>query len=138
MLFINNLYFIFFYFILFYLILFLCFVYNCNVATIFCFNFNIIFNFTFHYFLLLIFYTYSILFIFVSCCWLQCKHQYFVYFNSISFTYFPISIFLFNNSVSFHFCVVSTIAMWTLMPIFCFNSFLIHFPLLHFLIIYTQ
>ena len=93
----------------------------CNVDTIFCFNFNFIFNFIFHS-------INFILFIFLLCWWLQCKHscQYFVYFNSIfnsiSFTSFSIYIFLFNNFISFPLCVVSTTAMWTLMPIFCFNS----------------
>ena len=59
------------------------------------------------------------------CWWLQCKHsyQYFVYFNSIfnSIYLYSIYIFQFNNFISFPFCVVSTTAMWTLMPIFCFN-----------------
>ena len=60
----------------------------------------------------------------------------FYYFNSIfDFIYlFSIYIFLFNNFISSPFCVVSTTAMWTLMPIFCF--ILIYFLLLHFLFIF--
>ena len=114
-------YFILFYLISFYFILSYFIFVLCNVDTIFCFYFNFIFNFIFHS-------INFILFIFLLCWWLQCKHscQNFVYFNSISnsisFTSFSIYIFLFNNFISFPLCVVSTTAMWTLMPIFCFNS----------------
>ena len=94
---------------------------------IFCFNFNSIsIHFPLLQFLFLFFNTINFSYLIFELCWqLLCWHscQYFVWFF-ISFLihfqllHFLFLFFLFNNSISFYFCAVSTTAMLTLVPIF--------------------
>ena len=76
---------------------------------LFFYSITLFLSFLLLHFLFIFFYSITF-FTFVLCWQLQCQHSYqvFVYFFSIF--------------ISFPFCVVSTTAMWTLMPIFCFNS----------------